>query len=59
MAREELQELKIQLEELVHKDKFADWAIAFMDLTNRVFHGYLDEFIIVFVDDILVFSNNK
>ena len=25
---------------------------AFMDLMNRVFHEYLDEFVIIFVDDI-------
>ena len=30
----------------------------FMDLMNRVFHPYLDQFIIVFIDDILVYSKN-
>ena len=29
---------------------------AFMDLMNRVFHEYLDHFVIVFIDDILIFS---
>ena len=29
---------------------------AFMELMNRVFHDYLDKFIIVFIDDILVYS---
>ena len=29
---------------------------AFADLTNRVFKGYVDKFIIVFIDDILVCS---
>ena len=29
---------------------------AFMDLMNRVFEGYVDKFIIVFIDDILVYS---
>ncbi|KAI5338785.1 hypothetical protein L3X38_018057 [Prunus dulcis] len=29
---------------------------AFMDLTNRVFRPYLDHFVIVFIDDILVYS---
>ena len=31
---------------------------AFMDLMNRVFHSYLDQFVIVFIDDILVYSRN-
>ena len=31
---------------------------AFMDLMNWVFHLYLDQFIIVFIDDILVYSKN-
>ncbi|GKA59570.1 putative reverse transcriptase domain-containing protein [Tanacetum coccineum] len=31
----------------------------FMDLMNRVFHGYLDRFVIVFIDDILVYSNTR
>ena len=29
---------------------------AFMDLMNRVFRDYLDAFLIVFIDDILVYS---
>ena len=29
---------------------------AFMDLMNRLFHEYLDLFVIVFIDDILIFS---
>ena len=33
-------------------------ATTFMDLMNRVFHKYLDEFVIVFVDDILIYSDN-
>ena len=28
----------------------------FMDLMNRVFHDYLDKFVVVFIDDILVYS---
>ena len=32
---------------------------ASMDLMNRVFHDYLDEFVIVFVDDILIYSDNE
>ena len=29
---------------------------AFMDLMNRVFRPYLDQFVVVFIDDILVYS---
>ena len=31
---------------------------AFMDLMKRVFQNYLDSFVIVFIDDILVYSKN-
>ncbi|XP_070667994.1 uncharacterized protein [Malus domestica] len=31
----------------------------FMNLMNRVFHPYLDRFVIVFIDDILVYSKNE
>ena len=32
---------------------------AFMDLVNKVFKDYLDKFIVVFIDDILVYSRSK
>ena len=32
---------------------------AFMELMNRVFHDYQDKFIIVFIDDILVYSKTR
>ena len=32
--------------------------VAFMDLMNRVFQLYLDRFVIVFIDDILVYSGS-
>ena len=31
---------------------------AFMDLMNRVFKPYLDEFMVVFIDDILIYSKS-
>ena len=32
---------------------------AFMDLMNRVFRPYLDHFVVVFIDDILVYSRDE
>ena len=32
---------------------------AFMDLMHRVFQPYLDQFIVVFVDDILIYSQSE
>ena len=37
---------------------FTNAPAAFMDLMNRVFHPYLDQFIVVFIDDILVYSKD-
>ena len=31
---------------------------AIMDWMNRVFHTYLDQFVVVFIDDILVYSKD-
>ena len=31
----------------------------FMDHMNRVFHPYLDSFVVVFIDDILVYAKTK
>ena len=33
--------------------------VAFMNLMNRVFQPYLDQFVIVFVDDILIYSQSE
>ena len=32
--------------------------VAFMDLMNRIFHPYLDQFVVVFIDDTLVYSKD-
>ena len=37
---------------------FTNAPAAFMDLMNRVFSPYLDKFVIVFIDDILVYSGS-
>ena len=37
---------------------FTNASAAFMDPMNRVFHPYLDQFVMVFIDDILVYSKD-
>ena len=32
---------------------------AFMDIMNRIFQPYLDQFVVVFIDDILIYSGSK
>ena len=38
--------------------KLTNALVAFMDLMNRVFQPYLDQFVVVFIDDILVYSKD-
>ena len=33
--------------------------VAFMDWMNRVFRPYLDQFVVVFIDDMLVYSTDE
>lgn len=33
--------------------------VTFIDLTNRMFKQYIDMFVIVFIDDILIYSRNE
>jgi hypothetical protein len=36
--------------------EFLVMPLVFMDLMNQIFHEYLDSFVVVFIDDILVYS---
>ncbi|XP_073051226.1 uncharacterized protein [Primulina eburnea] len=62
MAPAELRELKAQLQDLLDKGyirpSVSPWAVL-MSLMNRVFQPYLDRFVIVFIDDILIYSRNE
>jgi hypothetical protein len=43
---------------LVMSFELTNAPIVFMDLMNRVFRPYLDQYVVVFIDDILVYSNS-
>ena len=38
---------------------FMNVPVAFVDLMHRVFQAYLDQFVVVFVDDILIYSQSE
>ena len=44
---------------LVMSFELTNTSAAFMDLMNRVFRLFLDLFVIVFIDDILIYSKSK
>jgi hypothetical protein len=41
---------------LVMSSRLTNAPTIFMDMMNRVFHDYLDQFTVVFIDDILIYS---
>jgi hypothetical protein len=41
---------------LVMSFELTNVSIVFMDTMNRIFHDYLDQFTVVFIDDILIYS---
>ncbi|GJZ87751.1 retrotransposon protein, putative, ty3-gypsy subclass [Tanacetum coccineum] len=44
---------------LVMPFRLTNASAVYMDLMNRVFHEYLDKFVIVFIDNILVYSKTR
>ncbi|KAA3466717.1 Gag-Pol polyprotein [Gossypium australe] len=75
MALKKLKELKAQLQELTDRDDLFDQLKGatvflkidlrsatisfFIDLTNQIFRLYLDIFVVLFIDDILIYSQDE